>query len=373
MSRYGSASPETRCSGRRRGCRRSETPRPTSRGLRAFSPSPDGVGRSRTPMRQAEDASPPPVVGSRRRRRRADLLPRARSSSAGGGRRRRHRDAGDDRDRSRDRRRGKRHRLEKQQREYMKQIMAAQQNPAMRMAMMQGMMNPAMQMAMMQQMGYMQAMQGLRMPLGMPPFGMPLPPPHAKEKKRAENDGARAGTAGSGSSSNGESASGDTSGDDAQGGVPSSGPAGSAAVLGAEAFLSQCPVDPEAADRFRGLAPHIQQAVMARGAVTDSRNPSAVLIARIRDAELGRGVEPLPPPPAGPPPDDGADDGGRPVVRKSAKSTIEDLISEYQLSPGCAWMMRALPPDRQKLAAKIDPSGQSDPSGYVAEQLKKII
>jgi len=49
------------------------------------------------------------------------------------------------------------------------------------------------------------------------------------------------------------------------------------------------------------------------------------------------------------------------------------MISDFRLSPGCAWMMRSLPPDKQKLAAKIDPSGQADPSGYVAEQLRKIV
>jgi hypothetical protein len=49
------------------------------------------------------------------------------------------------------------------------------------------------------------------------------------------------------------------------------------------------------------------------------------------------------------------------------------MISDYRLSVECAWTMRALAPDKQKLAAKIDPAGQADPSAYVAEELRKIV
>lgn len=72
-------------------------------------------------------------------------------------------------------------------------------------------------------------------------------------------------------------------------------------------------------------------------------------------------------------PVDIADDRGPRPARRSAKVTIEAMIKDYRLSPGCAWMLRALPPDKQKLASRIDPSGQADPSGYVAEQLKRIV
>eukprot|EP00927_Polykrikos_kofoidii_P053397 TRINITY_DN4786_c2_g1_i2.p1 TRINITY_DN4786_c2_g1~~TRINITY_DN4786_c2_g1_i2.p1 ORF type:complete len:485 (-),score=84.53 TRINITY_DN4786_c2_g1_i2:228-1682(-) len=143
-----------------------------------------------------------------------------------------------------------------------------------------------------------------------------------------------------------------------------------------EAFLAANPVDPEAADRVRALPVNLQQAVMKRGPVSDTRNPSAVLIARVRDAELGRGGGQVAGHGAaineGPPPPVEVDDGPRPA-RRSAKVTIETMIRDYRLVPGCAWMLRALPPDKQKLAARIDPAGQADPSGYVAEQMKKIV
>mmetsp|Transcript_68934 Transcript_68934/g.224648 ORF Transcript_68934/g.224648 Transcript_68934/m.224648 type:complete len:465 (-) Transcript_68934:109-1503(-) len=426
--RGGDANGSGGCRGGRGGGSRSPSPRASAR-PRAFSPSPPtGAERSRSrsaPSRRGDDLPqeelPAPQAGPGRRRRHRAPEVRGRSASGGAARPRR-RDVGSssrhaaaardrDRDRGKDKekdrgRRGKDHR----QKEYMKRLAAVQQNPAMRMAMMQGMMgmgmgNPAMHMAMMHQMGmmppqYLHAMQAGMQPPGMPPFGPygGMAPP----KKRRGKDGAAASKRGgadasgaspgaaegsaSGSSSS-DSSSEDSSDNDASAGVhPSMAPTamamwpgaapGAGSSAGVEVFLSQCPVDPEAADRMRVLPPHLQQVVMARGPVSDTRNPSAVLIARVRDAELGRGG--LEPPPGdlgmlGGGMMDGADDFGGKPARKSAKVTIEAMILEYRLSPGCAWMLRALPPDKQKMASRIDPSGQADPSGYVAEQMKKIV
>lgn len=140
-----------------------------------------------------------------------------------------------------------------------------------------------------------------------------------------------------------------------------------------EAFLVANPVNEEAADRLRALPPHLQTGVMKRGPVSDTRNPSGVLLARVRDAEIGK--------------PEGTDsttvsEKEKPAAaatseavpaRKSHKAAIEAMINDYRLAVNVSWTMRALPPDKQKLAAKIDPSGQADPSGYVAEELKKIV
>merc|ERR1719198_861842 len=53
-----------------------------------------------------------------------------------------------------------------------------------------------------------------------------------------------------------------------------------------EAYLAANLVEPEAANSLRALPPRLQQYVIQRGPVSDTRNPSAVLIARIRDVEL---------------------------------------------------------------------------------------
>lgn len=252
----------------------------------------------------------------------------------------------------------------------------------MPMAMMQGMMgmNP-MQMAMMQQMGHM----------GMGPQAF-MPGMQPPSSQRGHRRGGRPSSSSSSSSSDSSddrggvlppaaamaamaamwpaaAAAAGGAGVQGMGGVPSP-PSGHNQPTDVEGFLASSPIDPEAADRLRALPPRLQQAVIRRGPVSDTRNPSAVLIARVRDAEQGRldaNFEsergPLARPSASSP---------KPA-RRSAKVTIESMIRDYRLSAGCAWMMRALPPDKQKLAAKIDPAGQADPSGYVAEQLKAIV
>lgn len=138
-----------------------------------------------------------------------------------------------------------------------------------------------------------------------------------------------------------------------------------------EAYLKDNPVNEEAADRLKCLPPHLQVAVMKRGTLTDNRNPSGTLIAWVRDAEVGRpdgrgeGHMKKEIAPAG--------GGDSMPARKSVKQAIEAMINDFRLEVNVSWTMRALAPDKQKLAAKIDPSGQPDPSAYVAEQLKSIV
>mmetsp|Transcript_100494 Transcript_100494/g.199583 ORF Transcript_100494/g.199583 Transcript_100494/m.199583 type:complete len:434 (+) Transcript_100494:121-1422(+) len=260
--------------------------------------------------------------------------------------------------------------------------LAASQAP-MHMAM--GMMHP-LQLAMMQQMGmvppaYLAAMQrppGAAQALS---GSMLFDGPFGDRFRRRRH--ASRGQEGASSSSSSESSDSESSGDEngvmhpaaAMAAMAAMWPGAAAAAAGGvepgggpniEAFLAACPVDPEAADRLRALPPQLQQSVMRRGPLSETRNPSAVLIARVRDVEL-------PPPPTDFDRSAASDEKGPKPARRSAKVTIEAMIRDYRLSPGCAWMLRALPPDKQKLAARIDPAGQSDPSGYVAEQLKRIV
>lgn len=260
---------------------------------------------------------------------------------------------------------------------------------AQQMAMMQGMMNPAMQMAMMQGM-----MPPMMHPAMMGMMQQPAPPPSEKRGKKAKKGAGALASDGEQEKDGSSSSSDDSSSSDLGNVAGALGPAAAMAAMAAmwrpgaapsqmgmppaggdnvAEFLSMSNVSAEAAQRMRQLAPHLQQVVLKRGPLHDARNPTAVLLARIRDAELGNHAGY---------PDTGVrqeearfrpiDEDRRPA-RRSAKAAIEAMISEFRLSPGCAWMMRSLPPDKQKLAAKIDPSGQADPSGYVAEQLRKIV
>lgn len=118
----------------------------------------------------------------------------------------------------------------------------------------------------------------------------------------------------------------------------------------------------EVANRLRDMPPHLQQEVMRRGPL-DVRSPTSSLLSRMKQALEADRSGCL----------RGRHNGGMRPVKQSAKTAIEALINDFQLQPECAWMLRSLPPDKQKLAARIDPSGQADASGYVAEELKKIV
>lgn len=132
-----------------------------------------------------------------------------------------------------------------------------------------------------------------------------------------------------------------------------------------EAFLKDHEVEAEVADRFRMSPPHLQHEVMRRGPL-DNRSPTSTLLSRLKQAaEAGSSGQLFRP-------YGDAGSGMRPI-KQSAKNAIEAMISDFGLNTTCAWMLRSLTPDKQKLAAKIDPSGQADPSGYVAEELKEIV
>lgn len=276
-------------------------------------------------------------------------------------------------------------RARKRKRRSTRELKAAQQ-AQMQMAMMQSMMgvhHPAMQFAMMQQMGQAQ-----------PPFMITQQHksrrPKQNSSKREESASSSSSSSGSSSNCTGErlwnpaaamaamaamwsSAPVAVSGSVTRpNSVPPHGALASAAEQ-LEVFLSENVVDSETADRLRAMPPHLQQTVIRQGPVSEMRNLSATLKARIRDVELGRistnpadycvrhsGIS-------------FQDERASWPARRNAKMTIEAMIRDHRLSPGCAWMLRALPPDKQKLAARIDPVGQADPSGYVAEQLKKIV
>lgn len=57
-----------------------------------------------------------------------------------------------------------------------------------------------------------------------------------------------------------------------------------------EAFLAENPVDFQVAQRLRALPPHMQRVVLIRGGLSAVRDPSSVLMSRIRDAIASGGA-----------------------------------------------------------------------------------
>lgn len=126
-----------------------------------------------------------------------------------------------------------------------------------------------------------------------------------------------------------------------------------------EAFISQNPVEPHAAQRLRSLPPDMQRLVIERGSLFGARDPSAVLLSRVRDAMVG-GVQgmglgiPAPPP----------------MNILGMHPGVETLISRYSLDARCAQMLRSLNPDKQALAAELPVHEARNPSAFVMAQLQ---
>eukprot|EP00418_Pyrodinium_bahamense_P015149 CAMPEP_0179106256 /NCGR_PEP_ID=MMETSP0796-20121207/49396_1 /TAXON_ID=73915 /ORGANISM="Pyrodinium bahamense, Strain pbaha01" /LENGTH=400 /DNA_ID=CAMNT_0020804281 /DNA_START=34 /DNA_END=1234 /DNA_ORIENTATION=+ len=124
-----------------------------------------------------------------------------------------------------------------------------------------------------------------------------------------------------------------------------------------EAFLQTNVVDPEAAMRLRALSPHLQRRVLERGDLRHTRNPSAVLIARVRDAESGVLSQ------------DGLGQQHHPQLFGDCHAGVEALISRYNLDARAAGVLRALPKHKQDIASQIDLTDARRPSAFIMAQL----
>lgn len=123
-----------------------------------------------------------------------------------------------------------------------------------------------------------------------------------------------------------------------------------------DAFLNTTMVDPDAALRFRQMPPQLQRQVIDRGPIAGTRNPSSVLISRIRDAEMGRVGQ------------------GMPASQPSASCdpAIEKLIKDHKLDDRVAGVLRALPPDQRAAVMNIPINEARNPSAFLMTQLQQL-
>jgi len=138
------------------------------------------------------------------------------------------------------------------------------------------------------------------------------------------------------------------------------GPAATDAEI--EAFIVASLVDPFAAAKLRGLNPGLQKQVIAKGPISGVKNPSSVLLARVRDAEMGvlqanekpnvasMGMTPM-------------------MFKKCDDPEIEALITKYKLDMRAAGMLRSLPRDERRVALTIDLEQTRDPSQFIIQSL----
>lgn len=144
---------------------------------------------------------------------------------------------------------------------------------------------------------------------------------------------------------------------------PGSAPqAGTVADPEVEAFLAVNPVDQGTAFRFRALPLSLQRLVMMRGSLVGTRDPSAVLMSRVRDAiqsggsNSGMGAQPLPPPTA------------------ASSPEVEAFLAANPVDFQAASRLRALPTHLQRLVLiRGSLSGVRDASSVLMSRVRDAL
>eukprot|EP00931_Biecheleriopsis_adriatica_P009085 TRINITY_DN110195_c0_g1_i1.p1 TRINITY_DN110195_c0_g1~~TRINITY_DN110195_c0_g1_i1.p1 ORF type:complete len:552 (+),score=125.91 TRINITY_DN110195_c0_g1_i1:51-1658(+) len=163
-----------------------------------------------------------------------------------------------------------------------------------------------------------------------------------------------------------------------------------------EAYLSRHGIDGGAADTLRGLDPDMQAEVI-KSDITNSRNPSAVLLSRID--RIAKGGTSGPPPPNS----KGASKGGYGLTQRAAPpsaarsrsppplasrtrpvqevlrggrgdrgSEVEDFIHQLKLDERCAGELRALHPAEQRSIVQSDLTNARNPSAVVFSRIQRV-
>lgn len=128
-----------------------------------------------------------------------------------------------------------------------------------------------------------------------------------------------------------------------------------------ETFLSMNSVELHAATKLRGLPRHLQRQVLDRGSLMGARDPSAVLISRVRDAMMSSAMTTMP---------------SMPILTMTLSNgqqvhpAVEALIIRFGLDAQCAQQLRQLPLQLQAVAAELPVHEARNPSAFVMAQLQ---
>eukprot|EP00931_Biecheleriopsis_adriatica_P065498 TRINITY_DN40019_c0_g1_i1.p1 TRINITY_DN40019_c0_g1~~TRINITY_DN40019_c0_g1_i1.p1 ORF type:complete len:1136 (+),score=222.43 TRINITY_DN40019_c0_g1_i1:72-3479(+) len=119
--------------------------------------------------------------------------------------------------------------------------------------------------------------------------------------------------------------------------------------LAVEDFLAESRADERACDALRGCPPEVQRHVIDRGTMEGARNPSALLLSRIREAE--KDMQHRRPPP------DTAFDRGRGDARggrgnPNLEQDVEDFLSQNEVDERAAEALRSAAPEAQEVVMR---------------------
>merc|ERR1719215_1325015 len=125
-------------------------------------------------------------------------------------------------------------------------------------------------------------------------------------------------------------------------------------------FLDGNDVDSNAASDFRGCPADVQRIVLSRGDLSSARNPSAALIARIRDARssVSAGTH-LP---------GGGDKGGD---KGAQEQQVEEFIKTNNVDESAAASLRGAPAEVQRIVlARGELTGARNPSSALLSRIR---
>jgi len=127
-------------------------------------------------------------------------------------------------------------------------------------------------------------------------------------------------------------------------------------------FLSTNNIDSSAADAMRAVSPNMQAAIIDRGGLGNARNPSSVLLSRIRDAQ---NPPPMPPPPPAATP-----------RNKSSGASLADRIARFleesNVDDQAAEAFRNCHPDVQEEVMQRGVSSARNPSSALVGRIRDV-
>jgi len=126
-----------------------------------------------------------------------------------------------------------------------------------------------------------------------------------------------------------------------------------------EGFIVESMLDERASEILRQCTPDVQRAVVSSGGTGDARNPSAVVLARIKAAKMKTQA--------------GGGGGGRGQDRQDVDGAVQQFVQENDLDEKSSQALLFCPPDVQQQVLSQGPLEGRNPSAMVMGRIKRAM
>lgn len=126
-----------------------------------------------------------------------------------------------------------------------------------------------------------------------------------------------------------------------------------------EGFIVESMLDERASEILRQCTPDVQRAVVSSGGTGDARNPSAVVLARIKAAKMKTQA--------------GGGGGGRGQDRQDVDGAVQQFVQENDLDEKSSQALLFCPPDVQQEVLSHGPLEGRNPSAMVMGRIKRAM